>query len=238
MKRLLHFAWLAFVAFIVCRTASAGTVYGPSGLILNPSAYVPDAGSASIGASTFTVDLPGADKRWMSSTIDFGVGGKAEAGLTYLRRSGGGSQSGFGGFGKYQFQHESASGPAIAVGIDFIGGSLKTTQGYLTATKRLSPADALNPFTLTAGVIHVQDRDGITRHDDDVFGGFNLGIAPRLNLVTEWRSRTAGNPKNGSGAMLMYGGGKYGLAVGFVNNGASQSHEFFIGAGFNVSTLD
>ena len=208
MKRRLDFVWLTVMASIVCRTASARTLYGPSGLIMNPSAYVPDAGSASIGASTFTVDLPGADKRWVSSTIDFGVGGKGEAGLTYLRRTGGGSQSGFGGFGKYQFQHESATSPAIAVGIDYIGGNLKTSQGYLTATKRLSPADALHPFTLTAGVIHVQDRDGIARNDNDVFGGFNLGIAPRLNLVTEWRSRTAGNPKNGSGANLLFGGGK------------------------------
>jgi hypothetical protein len=237
MKRTLTLLWMV-AGMTCCRFAAAGTIYGPSGLIFNPSAYVPSNKAVSLGTTTFTVTPPGAARRWLSSTLDAGVGGRGEVGLTYLHRSGGGLNSGFGGFAKYQLQKESVGKPAVAVGVDLIGGDLKTTQAYLVGSKRLTAEGNAHPFTLTLGVIGVRDRDGVRRDDADFFGGFDVRISQSLSLVTEWRSRTDGYRTHNSGVMLMYGSKKFGLAVGYVNNGSSTSHRFFIGAGYNVSTLD
>jgi hypothetical protein len=210
----------------------AATIYGPSGLILNPSANVPPPDTASIGITTFTIERPGIERRWVSSTADFGVGGRGEAGLTFLRRSGGEGDYGLGGFAKYQLLKENTNRPAVAVGIDLIGGELKTSQAYVVTTKQF------RPVALTLGAIYAHDRDGLRRNDADVLAGFDAKIAPRLNLVGEWRSRTEGNRTSSRGLMLAYGLKKYGIAVGFVNNGSSTRHRFFIGVGYNVSTVD
>lgn len=244
MKRHVGLLWIiGAIAWSCNHSATAGTVYGPSGLILNPSAYVPPDESFGLGVSTFKIGRGepgpgGGDPRWVSSTLDFGVGGKGEVGLTYLHASAGGSGDGIGGFAKYQFHQEDANTPAMAVGLDFIGGDLETRQAYVAASKRLSPPEAKNPFTLTAGVIRVDARDGIPTNDTDFFGGFDLKLTRRMGLVAEWRSRTEGHPKSGSGAMLTYAGQRYGIGVGAINNGLSDNHQFFIGVGFNVSTLD
>ncbi len=219
----------------------AATIYGPSGLILNPSAHVPPEGAAGFGISTFTVEnggTPGDNSRWLSSTLDFGLGGKGEVGLTYLRVSDGSTRNGLGGFAKYQFLQESPKRPAVAVGLDLIRNDLTTTQYYVVATKRLSPPESHNPFTLTGGVMQVEDRDGRSVSDMDAFGGFDIRLAPHVGFVAEWRDRTEGNLKDSSGAMLTYAGKKYGIGAGLLNNGNSESHQFFIGVGFNVSTLD
>jgi len=90
---------------------------------------------------------------------------------------------------------------------------------------------------LTLGVLYARDRDGVRRNDADLFGGFDIR-AERLDLIAEWHSRTRGNRKDSSGAMLMYGTKSFGIVVGLVNNGGSDRHRFFIGAGYNVSTVD
>lgn len=238
MKKTLATLWVIVVVGCCCHSATAATIYGASGLILTPSAYVPPDRAVGFGVSTFTVKPPTIERRWLSSTVDFGVGGRSELGLTYLRRTGGSTETGFGGFAKYQLQKETPDRPALSIGVDLIGGDVKTSQVYLVGTKRISPEQAKNPFTLTLGAIYAKDRDGIRRDDTDIFGGFDVKLSRHLSLITEFRSRTKGDAHNGSGVMVMYGAKRYGIGIGFVNNGRSDSHRFFIGAGYNVSTLD
>jgi hypothetical protein len=238
MKKTLAMLWVIVVVGCCYRFATAATIYGASGLILTPSAYVPPDRAVGFGLSTFTVKPPTIERRWLSSTVDFGVGGRSELGLTYLRRTGGTTETGFGGFAKYQLQQETSDRPALSIGVDLIGGDVKTSQVYLVGTKRVSSADAKNPLTLTLGAVYAKDRDGIRRHDTDLFGGFDVKLAPHLNLIGEFRSRTKGDSHHGSGVMVMYGAKRYGIGIGFVNNGRSESHRFFIGVGYNVSTLD
>lgn len=232
---------LTTLLFATCISsfASAATVYGPSGLILYPSAYVAPTKATGIGISTFAVKpAAGGTQQWMSTSGAVGLVGRAEVGVTYLRRSGGGTLNSFGGFGKYKLFGETVATPAVSIGADIIGGDLRTQQVYLVASKQVLPSATQHPLTLTAGGYFVDYRDGVKRSGQDIFGGAEFKLSKSLSLAGEWRSRTKFNLKDSSGAMLMWHAKRYGLGAGLVNNGNSRSHQFFIGAGFSVGSLD
>ncbi|MGH8103067.1 MAG: hypothetical protein ACREJQ_00930 [bacterium] len=238
MSNSIRFALTVLIALTLGRNAEAVTIYGPSGLILNPSAYVPPANAFGFGVTTFTTKKAGAEKTWISGAADLGLGGRAEIGATFLQRTNSKTDSGFGGFAKYQFLKETPGTPAVSAGVDLIGGDLKTQQAYVVATKGLTTPLKFPSAALTAGVIYSWDRDGKTRDDADTMAGLAFGITPSLNLIGEWRSKTKGNIHDSSGVAVMYGGRNYSIAVGALNNGASDDLRFFVGAGFNVSTVD
>ncbi|MCS6862986.1 MAG: hypothetical protein NZT92_22000 [Abditibacteriales bacterium] len=154
MKRTLAMSWVMVVVGCCWRFATAATIYGASGLILTPSAYVPPDRAVGFGVSTFTAKPPTIKRRWLSSTVDFGVGGRSEWGLTYLRRTGGTTETGLGGFAKYQLQKETPNRPALSIGVDLIGGDVKTSRFYL---------DRLFPLVIAKDLQDERGRDGSRR---------------------------------------------------------------------------
>ncbi|MEW6752453.1 MAG: hypothetical protein AB1505_15925 [Candidatus Latescibacterota bacterium] len=222
-----------------CTSGRAGTLYGPSGLILNPTAEVAQPLSVSVGASTFEGERPTRHLRWASVTAAFGLGHGAEVGATYLRLSGTRDGDGGGVFAKYQIVPASLLTPAVAVGGGLIGGQqVRTRDAYLVATKAVRPLGGLGPLRLSGGAAYSWYRDGSRRRDWDAMAGLSLPLAGGLSLAGEWRSRTKGHPEDQSGAMLIYSGRGYGIGAGVLHNGWGDAHESFIGVGFNVSTLD
>lgn len=242
-------AWLWFIpaglALAMSLPSPAGaTVYGAQGLISVPSALVPPARTAGFGATTFDAtheDASGGehDWQWTAASLDAGIAGRAELGAIYLRRTGWGDDpDGVGGFGKAQLVVESERVPAISLGADAVSGDLETSQLYVVGTKRFLAARTTGSITATAGGIYAWKRDGHDTDDADVYCGLQLGLAPHLSLVGEWRERTDGFPEDGIGGMLMLGAARYAIGVGVLNTGNSSKPGFFIGAGFNVSTFD
>lgn len=243
-----HAWWWFMPAGLVLAAALASpagaAVYGAQGLISVPSALVPPARTAGIGATTFDATKEDAtgrehDWQWTAASLDVGVAGRAELGAVYLRRSGWGKElDGVGGFGKAQLVTESARRPAISLGVDAISGDLETSQLYLVGTKRFLAERTTGSVTATLGGIYAWSRDGHDTDDGDVYCGLQLGLAPHLSVVGEWRERTRGFPEDGIGGMVMFGAARYAVGVGVLNTGNSSKPGFFIGAGFNVSTFD
>lgn len=232
---------LFFLAMFACMgsVAPAQSLYGSTGLIFSPTADVTPNGSVQVGLSTFSIRRAGVTRDWISSGVGLGLADKLEVGGVFLHRSGAGStRSGAGIFGKYQLVSETLTTPGVAVGADLIGGNTRTTQYYLAITKGFTEPASGRTLKLSGGVIAVVDRDGTQRDGGDMFVGASYTITDKLSAVAEWRSKTRKNPHDASGIVLMYGERNFQLAVGLVNNGSSDSHRFFIGAGFNLTTVD
>jgi hypothetical protein len=234
------FGAFLFVAFAcMALSASGQSLYGSTGLIFSPTADVAPSNSVQIGLSTFSIRRGGITRDWVSGGAGIGLMGKLEVGGVFLHRSGGGStRTGGGVFGKYQLISETLVTPSVAVGVDLIGGDTRTTQYYLALTKSVTEPALGSTLKVSAGVIGVVDRDGTRRDGADLFAGASYAFTDRLSVVAEWRSKTRKNPHDASGIVLMYGAKNYKLAIGLVNNGSSDTHRFFIGAGYNITTVD
>lgn len=235
-----RFLSLLFAAFACAISIATGqSLYGSTGLIFSPTAEMTPNGSVQVGLSTFSIRRGGVTRDWISGGAGIGLANKLEVGGVFLHRSGGGStRSGGGIFGKYQLVSETLITPGVAVGADLIGGDTRTTQYYLAITKGFTEPASGRTLKVSGGVIAVVDRDGTQRDGGDVFVGASYPMTGKLLAVAEWRSKTRKNPHHASGIVLMYGEKNYKLAVGLVNNGSSDRHRLFVGAGFNLTTVD
>lgn len=243
MRTVLVTAGFVAVMLLAPGAPAEATVYGAQGLMTVPSALVPRDGVVSVGATGFAATNrrpSGAETHWtwFAATADVGVGGRGETGVTYLHRKGGKIRDGLGLFGKVEALTETERRPAVSIGADAIHGKLRTTQAYVVATKVFNPRRAAGSTTASLGGIYAWDRDGEKVDDADFYCGLSVGLSDRVSAVAEWRQRTAGFPKAGSGVMLQYGVARYAIGVGLLNSGNSDKHGFFIGAGFNIPTLD
>lgn len=235
-----RFLSLLLAAFACAISIAPGqSLYGSTGLIFSPTADVTPNGSTQVGLSTFSIRRGGVTRDWFSGGIAVGLMNKLEVGGVFLNRSGAGSnRTGAGVFGKYQLVSETLVTPGVAVGADLIGGNTRTTQYYLAITKGFTEPASGRTLKVSGGVIAVVDRDGTQRDGGDLFLGASFPITGKLLAVAEWRSKTRKNPRDASGIVLMYGEKNYKLAVGLVNNGSSDTHRLFVGAGFNLTTVD
>lgn len=219
--------------------ASGQSLYGSTGLVFSPTADVTPYRSVQVGLSTFDIKRGNITRHWWSGGVAVGLAERLEVGGVFLHQTGTGrTRSSAGGFAKYQLQSETLMTPSLAVGADMIGGDIRTSQYYLVATKGIAEPVSGRAVKLTGGIMHVRDRDGTRRDSADAFAGLSYPISDQLTLVGEWRSKTKNNRRDSTGIVLMYGQANYKVAIGWVNSGTSDRHRLFIGAGFNLSSVD
>jgi hypothetical protein len=227
----------------------AAGVYGPSGLFLHTTAYLPPKGAPTFGATYFTqVRRTPAGERtitWVPVFVDARLGERVEAGAVYLhQRFQGESLSSYGGFAKYQLLPEDQRSPAVAVDGEIISGDLRQSALNLVASKELSRRPD-RPLRLHLGwTLHrrsdLQGPGGrFSETDDAPFAGVEVGVAKNLRFIAEAEAKLKFYPKPATAVGLMWAPSpQVGLAVGWVNTGRSTESRFFIGVGYRVRSVD
>ncbi|MGQ9731871.1 MAG: hypothetical protein ACUVX8_11455 [Candidatus Zipacnadales bacterium] len=121
-----HFAlWLAVLMMIGVPALASPTVWGPTGLLLTPTADVPGTVKAQLGA-WFVDDVAN------SVALDVGIGSGLEATGAWVDPDGGDSEPVLSA--KWRFRQDSLTRPAIAVGIMDIGDRFDVTP-YIVVQK-------------------------------------------------------------------------------------------------------
>jgi hypothetical protein len=244
--------WLAAVlggTLLVPSAARAAGVYGPSGLFLHTTAYVPPSQAATLGATAFTqVRRTTAGDRsitWVPVFLDAGLGRRAEVGAVYLyQRFRGDTLTSYGGFGKYQLIAEGPHIPAVALDAEIISGDLRQSALTLVASKEFS-RNAARPLRLHLGwTLHrrsdLQGANGrFSETDNAPFAGVEVGVAPHLRLIVEGEAKLKFYPAAATAIGLMWSlSPRVGLAVGWLNTGRSEQSRPFIGVGYRVRSVD
>jgi hypothetical protein len=234
---------------LVPGAVQAAGVYGPSGLFLHTTAYLPPKGPPTVGATYFTqVRRTPAGERtitWVPVFIDTRLGDRVEAGAVYLhQRFQGDTLSSYGGFAKYQILPERQRAPAVAVDAEIISGDLRQSAVNLVASQELSRREE-RPLRLHVGwTLHrrsdLQGPEGrFDETDNAPFAGVEVGIAKNLRFVAEAEARLKFYPEAATAVGLMWTPSpQVGLAVGWVNTGRSTESRFFIGVGYRVRSVD
>ena len=230
-------------------TARAAGVYGPSGLFLHTTAYLPASRAPTLGATAFTQvrRTPAGDRTitWAPVFGDARVGARSEVGAVYVyQRFQGESLSSYGGFGKYQLFAERAKMPAVAMDLEVISGDLRQQTLNLVASKEFSH-DPARPLRLHLGwtLNRRSDLQGLqgrfSETDNAPFAGFEIGFAPRLRFVVEGEAKLKFNPAPATAVGVMWApSAQFGLAIGWVNTGRSEQLGPFIGVGYRVRSVD
>jgi len=230
-------------------TARAAGVYGPSGLFLHTTAYLPPPGAPTVGATVFTQVRRTATGdhtiTWAPIFADGRIGHRAELGAVYLyQRFQGANLSSYGGFAKYQLFPERLKTPAVAMDAEIISGDLRQQALNLVASKDFTHCVNRTLRLHLGWTLHRRsDLEGpngrFSETDNAPFVGVEVGIAPRLRFIAEGEAKLKFYPAAATAFGLMWApSGKIGIAVGWVNTGRSQSLGPFFGVGYRVRTVD
>lgn len=229
--------------------AQAAGVYGPSGLFLHTTAYLPAGRAPTLGATAFTQlrRTPAGDRSitWVPIFADGRVGARGEVGALYLYQEfQGRSLSSYGGFVKYQLLAEQARRPAVAADLEIISGDLRQQAITLVASKEFSRNPA-RPLRLHLGwTVHrrsdlVGPGGRFSETDTAPFAGVELGLAPHLRLIAEGETKLKFYPAAATALGVMWTPcARFGLAIGWLNTGRSEQMRPFIGVGYRVRSVD
>jgi len=220
--------------------ASAQSLYGPGGLFLLPTASLPPKGQITPAVLVLPQHNPqdGVTRTWESASVDYGATRSLEIGATVLKITTRESPS-EGGFAKYRFLDETASRPAVAVGLTMLGfGNADTRIGFLAMRKQLRGGKGTpHPVIAHLGVQYVDIQDGILREEFQPYGGVEIGILPRLEFIGEAARPIKAEFATPFALTLAYrysSGGR--LALTWANNGRSSSPRFGVGAGISIGS--
>lgn len=208
--------------------AQAQTAYGPGGLLVHPSAFMPPRASVSLYASHFTQTEPGgASREWQPTSLTYSPTGQTQLGATLLRRPGQGDTGGI--FLKHLLvapvQKQAASVSFVG---SYLGPGVKQTTLGLVASQRVMVTGQAR-YTGHVGLQWAGD----SRSDSlAAFVGAEAALGPNLSVLAEVGSRLRFNIKESSSIGLVWNGRGQTVRVGYVNTGASETSRFFIGAGY------
>jgi hypothetical protein len=170
------------------------TIYGPSGLVLNPTADVAPVGMTEGSVMWFNQDNTpngGMDVDWLTLNAVGGTKRNTEFSIGYARLdvAGGADNDGLTAGLKVQVAQESERLPAIAAGFSFFdaGQLYERTAVYLCASKDLAQRQEGNIGLRGTAGIRWADADYGLDSDSDIvpFVGVEALIAPKLSLVVE-----------------------------------------------------
>jgi hypothetical protein len=233
--------WTIGVAILIfAGSGSAQSIYGPGGLLLNPTADLPPVGQLTPAVLVLPQesDAIGGWRTWTSVILDYGLAERWEVGAIYLDASGfpEGRDGSIGAFGKYQILPGSQRSPAVAVGAGFLtGGDLNGQTLFLAARQELSRPGSAHPLRLHAGVFYADELNGTERDDLVPYVGLEYGLSRTMRLFGEWRSEMRGDiePVAAVGVLLRPGD-RYHVALALANNGRSDGLRFSIGVGYTI----
>lgn len=226
----------------------AQSIYGPGGLLLNPTADFAPKGDVSPAVLWIpSRDASGAKKNLYSIGANYAVSDKLEVGATYLKLAPGGDKpdGSFGGSVKYKLVEGSRGWkPDVAAGASFLtGGDLDARTAFLAARFSPSPANSKYPVHLHTGVLYANRLYGGKRNDAALYAGADVALTPNLAAFAEYRQKLkldgAGEPdiKAPNAIGLVYKpAGNYKLVVAYANNGQSTQNRLSIGVGFTLGS--
>lgn len=166
---------LALMAIAIVPPASAAPNFlGSTGLLITPNA---DA----LGLREWNVHVHGTDDL-TTFGVNFGIFENLEAGVTGFDPDGGDTEALINL--KYRLVPETATTPAIAVGVVDVADELDADQSiYVVLSKGLGMVETGATASRLRG--HIGIGDGIY---DTVFGGVDLVLSPRLLAMAEYDS--------------------------------------------------
>lgn len=230
--------------------AHAQSIYGPGGLLLNPTADFAPKGNISPAALWIpTKDPGGATRSLYSIGANYAATDKLEVGVSYLKLAPGGSKpdGSFGGFAKYKLATGRGGwSPDIAAGAGFLaGGDLDARTAFLAARFTPLPTETKHPFHLHAGVLYADRLYGGKRDDAALYVGADVALTPQLAAFAEYRQKLG--LESGSGGepdrhapnaigLIFKPAEDYKLVVAYANNGPSTDNRLAIGVGFTLGS--
>jgi len=242
--------WIVVVVALAMtpRVGNCGGVYGPSGLFLHPTAYLPPDRHTTFGATYFTQtrDVPRGDRstEWVPIFADQRLSSRVEGGLIYLHhRVDSDDRTSYGGFAKYQLVEERPGRPALGLAADYLTGDLRTASGYLVASKQFDLGSHPIRAHLGYAVTRRSDLQGPSGRfhetDDAPYAGLELFLTPKLRLVGEVEAKMKFYQEAPMSVGLMWSPSRNtGLGIGWLNTGRSTSSRFFIGVGYKIKSVD
>jgi hypothetical protein len=225
-----------------------GGVYGPSGLFLHPTGYLPPDRHTTFGATYFTQvrETPAGDvtTEWIPVFVDQRLTKRLEGGLVYLhQRVSSEDRTSYGGFAKYQLLPEQGSRPALALAADYLSGDLRSASGYLVASKQFGTGR--HPIRAHLGYVVTRRSDlqgasgRFSETDDAPYAGLELFLTPKLRLVGEVEAKMKFYAEAPMSVGLMWTPERnVGLGIGWLNTGRSSESRFFIGVGYKIKSVD
>ena len=218
MRRIQLFS--IFLLLAVASAAPAQTLYGPGGLIINPTAYTDKAGFMEVNASFFDRQPSGSPTMaFYPLSVTYAFTDKFELGALYVDERIDSSSFNRGGFFfKQGVATESARRPAVA-----LVGTMLTGQGTSSTLTLIGSKTLASGTRLHLGARGI-DNSFDNRLDGNLIAGADFGIARHFRFIMEGDSRLR-QYKVGSPAMT--------LTVGAIDQ-ASGRYSFFFGAGYPV----
>jgi hypothetical protein len=224
-------------------TASGQSIYGPGGLLLNPTADVPATGRLTPAVLVIPQDsrLLGGRRTTTSVSLDYGLAPRWEVGALYLGISGAGTAGrnpSYGGYAKYQILPGSARTPAVAVGGSVLtGGGVNSQTAFLAVRQDLSRPGSAHPLRLHVGAFYANELVGVDRDGTRPYAGLEYTVTPTVTAFAEWRDELPRDVKSAvSVGVLLKPSENYRVILAYANNGASQSPKFSFGVGFTINT--
>jgi hypothetical protein len=228
--------------------AYCGGVYGPSGLFLHPTGYLPPDRRPTWGVTYFTQTRETATGKltidWVPVFVDQRLSDRFEGGLVFLhQRASSQSLESYGGFAKYQLASEEDRRPALAVAVDYLSGDLRTASAYVVASKQFGAGDRPIRTHVGYAVTRRSDLQGPTGRfhetDDAPYAGLEIFLTPKLRLVGEIEAKMEFYTEAPMSIGLMWSPSRnVGLGIGWLNTGRSSESRFFIGVGYKIKSVD
>ena len=231
------------------------SIYGPGGLLINPTADMPEKGALSPSALGMKQDGPGAlgGRRTVTSYgLTYGLSDNIELGVNHLRlnpTSGAKADPSNGASLKWRFLRGKVDGrPDVVLGGNFLsGGDLDGQTAFLAArfATKISDGEATrrNTANLHLGLMYANDLWGFRRRELVPYAGVDIPLAKRLRAFAEIRQRmgidagAVGTPDirapHAAGLVWEPTGGLK-IFLGVANNGQSRSTGPSIGIGYTV----
>jgi len=161
------------------------SLYGPSGLILNPTADIATPESAWIGVNNLSWDEEGLDSSIWTYTLTVGVSEEMELGAMGLYASD--ADDGFSLNAKYLLIVEDEEMPSIAAGFtysDITDGQISTF--YLVASKYFMADDIdINKAMSAHGGVCYRTGDAI-EEEWDFWGGVDFNLSEKIIGIVEY----------------------------------------------------
>lgn len=224
------------------------TIFGPTGLILNPTAGVMGRGQYSTQLSYYREEPNFFELRGWNLNIATGIADRLELALglqdVKVTLTPGGTfldMTGVSGGLKYQVREESGNSPAVAVGV--IGSNVAKQGGaYVVWSKTLTAKGGgqhgENDWRVHAGARYdsVDARRSVTGSDENkvtVFGGIEAPVANRLRFMGEFNSRHKALATTPFSASLHYGASENThVFAGIGRLGTSAETGWFVGINY------
>ena len=209
--------------------AHGQTLYGPGGLIINPTAYTDKRGLFQFNASIFNRQLANSTTSFYPVSATYALNDRFELGAVYVGEFTSPTHQDQGGiFFKEGLFTETAKRPAVA----FIGTSLMGGGNWSTATL-VASKELIRGFRLHAGVRGVNSTAD-NRPDGNAILGTDFSIGGPFRIIAEGDTRLRQFPFGSQAYGIQFSSPGFTTTAGLVAQ-ATRHFSFFFGVGYPIT---